>query len=246
MDAKLYMFPGSHPCECAEAAIRLKRISYTRVNLIPAFHKLVVRSHFPGTTVPALALDGERIVGSRAILRRLDELRPEPRLVPEDTELRVRVEEAEAWGDDVLQPLVRRIAWAGLRRDASAMLSYAAGAKMPLPLPVLKLGARPVAAIATLLNEAGDQNAQADLRALPGHLNKIEAWVEDGVLGGAAPNVADLQIGSAIRLLGTFQDLAPLLAGRACVRLGEMGFDPPVGGIPAGTLPAGWVEHAGA
>jgi len=243
---KLYMFPGSHPCECAEAALRLKRISYTRVNLIPAFHKLVVRSHFPGKTVPALALGDERIIGSRAILRRLDELEPVPRLIPEDPALRTRVEEAEAWGDDVLQPLVRRVAWAGLRRDTDAMLSYATGAKMPLPRPLLKLGARPVAAMAWRYNRATDEQALADLAALRGHLDKIENWMDEGVLGGEAPNVADLQIGSAVRLLSTYEDLSPLLAGRRCVRLGKTGFAPPVGSIPAGTLPAGWVPQAGA
>lgn len=243
MKAKLYVFPGSHPCECAEAGMRLKRIDYTRMNLIPAFHKLVVRAHFDGTTVPALELDGERIVGSRAILRRLDELKPEPRLIPEDPELRARVEEAEAWGDDEFQPLVRRIAWAGLSRDTGAMLSYAGEAKMPLPRPLLKMGARPVAAFASRFNGADDEHSRADVRSLPSHFDRIERWMEEGVIGGASPNVADLQIGSAIRLLGTFGDLEPLLAGRACVRLGETGFEPAVGHIPAGTLPAEWVAQ---
>ena len=240
------MFPGSHPCECAEAAIRLKRISYTRVNLIPAFHKLVVRAHFDGRqTVPAMALNSERIVGSRAILHRLDALQREPPLLPEDPELRVRVEEAEAWGDEILQPEVRRIAWAGLRRDTDALLSYATGAKMPLPRPLLKLGARPVSAFAWRYNEATDKQALADLKALPGRLDKIEDWMDEGVLGCETPNAADLQIGSAIRLLGTFEDIRPLLADRRCVRLGESGFAPPAGSIPAGTLPPGWVSQAG-
>jgi glutathione S-transferase len=242
--AKLYTFPGSHPCECAEAGFRIKRIGYTRVNLIPVFHKLVVRAHFPGTKVPALELDNERVVGSRAILRRLEELRPEPRLLPAEPGLRGRVEEAEEWGDELFQPLVRRLAWAGLSRDTDAMMSYAANAKMPLPLPLLRLGAGPVAAFAAHSNDAGDENALADLRALPGHLDRIEAWMSEGVLGGERPNVADLQIGAGIRLLGTFEDLGPVLAGRACVRVGENGFEPPVGRIPAGTLPAEWFSAA--
>ena len=70
--------------------------------------------------------------------------------------------------------------------------------------------------------------------------------MDEGVLGGETPNVGDLQIGSAIRLLSTYEDLSPLLAGRQCVRLGKTGFAPPVGSIPAGTLPAGWVPQAGA
>ena len=244
MRPKLYVFPGSHPCECAEAGFRLKRLSYTRVNLVPAFHKLVVREHFPGTTVPALALDGERIVGSRAILRRLEELQPEPRLLPEDPDIRARVEEAEAWGDEVFQPLVRRLAWAGFRRDPGTMMSYAAGAKMPLPVPLLQLGTRPVAAFAALFNGAGDDAALHDLRALPGHLDRVEAWMAEGVIGGETPNVADLQIGSAVRVLGTFEDMEPLLAGRSCVKLATSGFEPPAGRIPAGTLPAAWLQSS--
>src|SRR5436305_1725052 len=206
---------------------------YTRVNLIPAFHKLVVRAHFPGKTVPALAVGDERILGSRAILRRLDELQPDPRLLPEDPDLRTRVEEAEAWGDEVLQPLVRRVAWACLKRDTGAMLSYSAGAKMPLPQPLLRLGAKPVAAMGARFNRADDDHALADLQALPGRLDRVEAWMGEGVLGGDSPNAADLQIGAAIRLLGTFEDLEPMLAGRRCVRLGQNGFVPPAGAIPA-------------
>ena len=59
-------------------------------------------------------IDGQRMLGSRAIMRRLDELQPEPPLLPADPDLRSRVLEAEAWGDDVLQPLARRISWAAL------------------------------------------------------------------------------------------------------------------------------------
>jgi glutathione S-transferase len=241
MRAKLYVIPGSHPCECAEAAARLKGIEYERVDLVPAIHKLVVRSRFPGTTVPALALDGERLVGSRAILRRLDELVSEPPLLPRDLERRARVEEAEAWGDDVLQPLARRVAWAALRRDRRAMLSYSREANLRLPDWFVRLGTRPVASIASHLNHAGDENVRADLLALPAHLDKIETWMSAGVLGGEAPNAADLQIGASIRLLHTIADVRPLITGRPCERLAERGFAPAVGDVPAGTLPTGWI-----
>lgn len=241
MHAKLYVIPGSHPCDCAEAALRAKNIPYERVDLIPVLHKLVVRARFDGNTVPALILDGERLVGSRKIVERIDELVPEPPLVPRDPELRAKVRDAEAWGDEVLQPLARRVAWAGLRRDRNAMMSYGQGSRLGMPLPLLKLGAGPVSAIATRLNHAGDAAAEADLRALPGHLNRIDAWIREGVLGGDSPNVADLQIGSSIRLLRTFQDVRPLIDGRPCEALAAQAFPPTVGSIPAGTYPSGWV-----
>ena len=69
--------------------------------------------------------------------------------------------------------------------------------------------------------------------------------MDEGVLGGEQPNAADLQIGAGVRLLGTFEDLEPLLRARACVRLGENGFEPPAGRIPKGTLPRDWVPSLG-
>jgi glutathione S-transferase len=244
--AKLYVIPGSHPCECAEAAMRLKGIEYQRVDLIPAIHAVVVRSRFPGRTVPALDLDGERIIGSRTILRRLDELRPEPLLLPDDPDVRAKVEDAEEWGDRVLQPLARRVAWAGFKRNRPSMLSYSSQAKLGLPKPFLKLGTGPAAAIASRVNGASDEQVQADLATLPGHLDKVAVWMDEGVLGGETPNVADLQIGSSIRLLGTFEDVKPMLSGRRCATLAESGFGPTVGSIPAGTLPREWVAQTGA
>lgn len=239
------MIPGSHPCHCAEAALRVKRIEYDRVDLIPVVHKLVVRARFDGNTVPALVLDGERLLGSRTILERIDELVPEPPLLPREPELRAKVHDAEEWGDKVLQPLARRVAWAGLRRDGRAMMSYGQGSRLGLPLPLLRLGAGPVAAIAARLNRAGDEQAEADLRALPGHLDQVDSWIAEEVLGGDPLNVADLQIGSSIRLLRTFEDVRPLIDGRPCEGLAAQAFPPAVGSIPAGTYPRGWVAGRG-
>jgi hypothetical protein len=56
--------------------------------------------------------DGSRAQGTRPLARALDRVQPEPRLVPDDT----RVEEAERWGDDVLQQWARRmVVEAGVR-----------------------------------------------------------------------------------------------------------------------------------
>ena len=63
--------------------------------------------------------------------------------------------------------------------------------------PALPLTARLMA----LKNKAHDEAARADLAALPAHLDRIDGWIADGVLGAEQPNAADLQIGSTIRLL---------------------------------------------
>jgi glutathione S-transferase len=64
---------------------------------MPVISKGVLKvQRFPGITVPALKLDGERVQGSLEIGRELDRIRPEPPLYPADPEKRAKVEEAEA------------------------------------------------------------------------------------------------------------------------------------------------------
>ena len=83
--------------------------------------------------MPALRLDGKRVQGTRAIAVALDALRPEPPLFPRDPAARRAVSEAEAWGDEVYQPVPRRLVWAALRRDRSTMATYLEGAKLGRP-----------------------------------------------------------------------------------------------------------------
>jgi glutathione S-transferase len=239
---KLYGVPGSHPTDCVEAALRLKGIPYKRVDYLPVVHKAIMRPIFGGVTVPALKVDGERMLGSRAILRRLEQIQPDPALLPADPGLRARVEDAESWGDEVLQPLARRVSWAVLRRTTKSMLSYAKDANLGLPPSLLAPGVRPTAWAASKINNASDEQVQADLRELPGHLDRIDGWVGDGVLGDPErANVADLQIGSSLRLMMTLGDIQPLIEGRPCAPLGERWFWPSSGHAPAGALPVGWV-----
>ena len=67
---KLYVLPGSHPCAAVEAALKLKAIEYDRVDLLPSTELLIGRLRYGGTTVPGMRFDGERLVGSRTIMRR--------------------------------------------------------------------------------------------------------------------------------------------------------------------------------
>ena len=85
MDARLYVFPGSHPAMIGRLMLEHKGIAYKRTDLLPVISKVVVRAlGFPGATVPALKIDGRRVQGSRAISRELDRIQPDPPLFPSD------------------------------------------------------------------------------------------------------------------------------------------------------------------
>ena len=44
------------------------------------------------------------------------------------------VEDAERWGEEVLQPAVRRILWNALKRNRLPLASYAEGARLGVPI----------------------------------------------------------------------------------------------------------------
>jgi glutathione S-transferase len=241
MTAKLYVLPGSHPCAAVEAALRLKSIDYDRVDLLPMTQMLIGPLRYGGATVPGLRLNGERLVGSRAIMRRLDALVPEPPLLPPTADPSyAKVLEAERWGDEVLQSVPRRIIDVAFLRCPAAMESYAGDAKLPLPRPLMRPALPLTARLMALKNKARDAAARADLVALPGQLDRIDGWIADGLLGEERPNAADLQIGSTIRLLQSIGDVRPLIDARPLARLTRY-FPPMVGEIEAGVLPAEWL-----
>ncbi len=78
---------------------------------------------------------------------------------------------------------------------------------------------------------------------LPAQLQRIDDWIDDGLLGGEMPNAADLQIGSTIRLLVSIGDVRPLIEGRAAAGLSRY-FPPLRGEVPPGALPAEWMPGA--
>jgi glutathione S-transferase len=242
MKASLYVIPGSHPSRTAQLILDRKRIPYKRVDLMPVISKPAVRAlRFPGSTVPALRLDGRRIQGSREISRELDRLRPEPPLFPSDPALRSTVERAEQWGEEELQPPVRRITWNVLRRDRSPLRSYAEGAKLGIPIGLAVRTAAPIVALAARLNAATDENVRADLAALPGMLQRIDDWITEGVLGAEQLNAADYQIAASLRLLITLDDLRPAIEPRPAGAL-ALRVVPDFPGRAPAVLPAAWLE----
>ncbi len=244
MRPRLYALTASHPCDAVEAALRLKSIDYERVDLLPMTQILIGPLRYGGTTVPGMRLDGERLVGSRPIMRRLDAMAPDPPLLPPlGSPLHAQVLEAERWGDEVFQSVPRRIIDVAFVRRPAAMESYAAGAKLPLPRGLMRPAMPLTARLMAMKNKASGDSARADLAALPAQLDRIDAWIADGLLGGEQPNAADLQIGSTIRLLHTIADVRPLIDGRPSAGLTRY-FPGMPGEIEAGVLPAEWLASS--
>ena len=191
-------------------------------------------------TVPGMKLEGEKLAGSRAIMRRLDGLVAEPALLPADAERRARGRARRGVGRRGA-PAARPPAELGGRSSASHARRSPTQSRAR-SCPSRRGWRAPIAAAdrrrpRARLNDVSDTSMQEDLHALPGHLDRIDALDRRRRPGrGAAQRrrPADRADAGPDATIG---DLAPLIDGRPCARAGPR--YPSTGRRLAGSTPAG-------
>ena len=238
----LYVIPGSHACRSAMLMLEHKQVRYRRVDVPTLLHPVAARllgfdaggeRRVAGTrrpralrggdrlgTVPALAFDGQRISTNRQIARFLEDRHHEPALFPADPGQRRAVEEVERWANDTLQMAARRIALAGARHDPSTISRSGADGRMGYLLYRRAFLRRLIIPMIGRLVFAVDRATDRELLAeLPAMLDRIDAWITDGVLGGAQLNAADFMVAPSLALILYRPDILPLLEGRPALEL---------------------------
>ncbi|HKP90716.1 MAG TPA: glutathione S-transferase N-terminal domain-containing protein [Thermoleophilaceae bacterium] len=212
MKVTLYWFELSNPGQAVRLMLERKGVPYETKDLLPGLHRLQVRlAGFPGATVPALKIDGRRVQGSLRISRALEELRPEPPLLPSAS-----VEEAEAWGEAVLQPVTGRVFHWALARDPELRewLARESG------VPAARALARVTGPVARRFDRsATDEAIGRDLAELPGMLDHVDDLIASGTIGTDEPNAADFQIATTVREVMSYAGLRDFVSGRPAAEL---------------------------
>jgi glutathione S-transferase len=242
--ARLYGIALSHPVLAARGMLDQKGLSYRYVQLLGGVHPLSLFAlGFRGATVPAIRLpDGRRVQGSVAIGRALEQIVPSPSLYPSEPAARAAAEQAERWGEAVLQPVPRRLIRWGLRHHLHQRRWFAAVAT-PLPAPaVVGILLTPVVPAFVWQAGASDERVRRDLAELPGLLDEVDRLLETGVIGGEQLGAADFQIASTVRMLLAMEDVGRLVARRPAEHYARR-VVPDYPDVPA-ALPADWLRAA--
>src|SRR5919199_684693 len=237
----LYVIPGSHACRAGILMLDHKRVPYRRVDVVTLTHPLVTRLHgFDAGgetrragarrtlpirlgdllgTVPALACDGERISTNRQIARFLDGPHAGPPLFPADPGRRRAVEEAEGWANETLQMAARRITLAWAVRDPAGSSRSAADGRMGYLLYRRALTRRLTMPRIGRIFAVGRATEGELLSELPAMLDRIDAWIAGGVMGGERLNAADFMVAPSLALILYRPDVLPLFEGRPALEL---------------------------
>lgn len=239
---RLYVIPGSHACRSAMLMLEHKQVPYRRVDIVTLLHPLVARLHgFSArgeersaggrrtfglrlgdrlATVPALAAERERISTNHGIARFLDERHPAHPLFPSDPERRAAVEEAEGWANEVLQMDARRILGAAVVRDPATFSRSAADGRLGYLLYKRALARRLIAPrILGAVFAASARPEHDPVAELPAMLDRIDAWIAEGVLGGDQLSAADFMVAPSLALILYRPDVRPIFEGRPALEL---------------------------
>ena len=240
MGIKLYGSLPSPPSHSARLMLERKGLDHKVIWLLPGLWPALLRTRgFRSGTVPAMKVDGRRIQGSTVISRELEEIKAEPPLFPSDSEKRIAVEEAERWGDEVLQDVPRRIVrWMSVHRpETKVMIARDVG--IPFPRFAAWINAPAAKHLANKVDSDGE--IQRSIAQVPEVLDHVDQLIADGVIGGDEPNAADFQIATSVRALLNVADLDPVTKERPAADL-AMRYVPEFGtDLPAGLLPAEWL-----
>ena len=217
MTATLYAIPGSHAVRTGELMLEHKGIPFRRVNFPPGPHRVLVRVvGFKGDRVPAVKFeDGRRAQGTRELPRVLDELVPEPRLVPDDP----RALEAEAWADDVLQQWARRMVASAGTRDPDALSGRGADGRLGALLTSNDRSRRLVDRAVLVVFRASKEQRRDDVERTGEILDRVDAWIEEGVLNGGELRSPDFAVASSLALVEYIVSLQPELQRRPAMKL---------------------------
>jgi hypothetical protein len=160
--------------------------------------------------------------------------------------LRKRVEEAERWGEQVLQPVPRRLGRWGAAEQLEVRRWGARSTGLPAPELIARVSGPPARYFARTLEVDGkraktEADARADLESLPALLDHVDELLADGILTLDPPNAATLQVLSSVALMNALADLRDVIGARPCGVAARELFPHYPGPIPP-FLPREWLE----
>lgn len=244
MGATLYGITLSHPVVATRLALEHKGAEHRLVNLPAGMHPPLIKAlGFDSATVPALRIDDARVQGSTEITDYLEANHRGPSLYEASGRHSVeRIRKEELWAERVLQPLPRRIFRWAATENYEVRRWMARVDRLPLTGAVATVS-KPVAYLLGRQVGVSDERIEADLRALPAVLERVEELLDEGVIGTDQRNAADYQIAASVRSLHSFSDLRELVGRSPAAEHARAIVPEPPGPVPP-ALRSDWIPSS--
>jgi glutathione S-transferase len=142
----------------------------------------------------------------------------------------------------VLQPIPRRLFRWTLAGDPAIRRRVLERAGIPLP-GIASRVMKPVVTRFARASHADDETVRADVEGMGVHLDRVDALIAEGTIGGTQPNAADFQIATTVAAMLAFEDFVPMIEGRPAVELARRTVPAYPGRLPP-LVPTEWRRSA--
>ena len=213
---ELHQFRHSAFCLKVRMALSAKGLSFREVEVTPGIGQLAVFRLSGQRQVPVL-VDGDTVVAdSSAICRYLDELQPEPPLLPKDLRARAQVQVVEDWADTTLAGSVRA-ALLQAAVDDPDLRAALLPEDVPGPIRQVMTGV-PTGWLSGVNELLGQEERSAMLHNL---IALADGLTPNSVLVGDALSLADLAVAAQLSLLRFPVSAGSALSGRGVAGLSD-------------------------
>ena len=206
---ELHQFRHSAFCLKVRMALQAKGLSFREVEVTPGIGQVSLFRLSGQRQVPVL-VDGDDVVSdSSAICRYLEEMRPEPALIPADPKQRAQMQLIEDWADTTLAAAVRSALLQAAADDAQ-LREVLLPDDVPSPVRQLMSGLPGgwLSSFGELLGQEQRASMLCSLRSVADGLDP------NGCLVGHAISLADLAVAAQLSLLRFPASSGESLAGR--------------------------------
>ena len=206
---ELHQFRHSAFCLKVRMALQAKGLSFREVEVTPGIGQVSLFRLSGQRQVPVL-VDGDDVVSdSSAICRYLEEMRPEPALIPADPKQRAQMQLIEDWADTTLAAAVRSALLQAAADDAQ-LREVLLPDDVPSPVRQLMSGL-PGGWLSSFGELLGQEQRASMLSSLCSVADGLDPY---GCLVGHAISLADLALAAQLSLLRFPASSGESLAGR--------------------------------
>ena len=208
---ELHQFRHSPYCLKVRMALAAKKLEYRTVEITPAIGQIDIFQKTGQKKLPVLFDKGTTIHDSSSIIRHLEKIEIEPKLIPEDVKKASQAQIIENWADTTLAKSIKIVFLEELTKNPKLISSlFSNKISDSMQKPLFNIHTKIASQISGLINQKEKESLKLNLENLSNLIN------QENFLIGDKLSIADISVASHLSLLKFPNSSGENLTGKGC------------------------------
>ncbi len=208
---ELHQFRHSPYCLKVRMALAAKKLAYRKVEITPAIGQIDIFQKTGQKKLPVLFDNETTIHDSSSIIRHLEKIEIEPKLIPEDLKEASQAQIIENWADTTLAKSIKIVFLEELTKNPILISSlFSKEISDPMQKILFNIPTKIASQMSGLINQKEKESLKLNLEYLSNLIDK------ENFLIGEKLSIADISVASHLSLLKFPNSSGENLAGKGC------------------------------